>query len=83
MDHAGEIRRTVMDFTWSVPLGFSAGVEVGHQVVVLPTFGALKLARGWRSGTAVKARALLLSRSGSAAIALAGIFYFGAALRWW
>src|SRR3977135_4416913 len=31
-------------------LGFSAGVEVGHQVVVLPTFCALKLARGWRLG---------------------------------
>jgi hypothetical protein len=64
-------------------LGFSAGVEVGHQVVVLPTFCALKFARGWRSGTDREARALLLSRWGSGAISLAGMVYLGAALRWW
>jgi hydrogenase/urease accessory protein HupE len=65
-------------------LGFSAGVEVGHQIVVLPTFCALKLAGGWRRNpTAAEARALLISRWGSAAISLAGTVYLGAALRWW
>jgi hydrogenase/urease accessory protein HupE len=65
-------------------LGFSAGVEAGHQVVVLPIFCALKFARGWRrSGTDREARALLLSRWGSGAISLAGMVYLGAALRWW
>jgi hydrogenase/urease accessory protein HupE len=65
-------------------LGFSAGVEAGHQVVVLPTFCALKFARGWQhSGTDREARALLLSRWGSGAISLAGMVYLGAALRWW
>jgi hydrogenase/urease accessory protein HupE len=65
-------------------LGFSAGVEVGHQVVVLPTFCALKLARGWRRvGAGQEARALLISRWGSAAISLAGMVYLVAALRWW
>ena len=65
-------------------LGFSAGVEVGHQVVVLPTFCALKLARGWRRvGANREARASLISRWGSAAISLAGMVYLGAALRWW
>ena len=65
-------------------LGFSAGVEVGHQVVVLPTFCALKLGRGWRRGpNQNEARTLLISRWASAAISLAGMVYFGAALRWW
>jgi hydrogenase/urease accessory protein HupE len=65
-------------------LGFSAGVEVGHQIVVLPTFCALKFARGWRRNhPAAEARALLISRWGSAAISLAGMAYLSAALRWW
>jgi hydrogenase/urease accessory protein HupE len=65
-------------------LGFSAGVEVGHQIVVLPTFCALKFARGWRRNhPAAEERALLISRWGSAAISLAGMVYLSAALRWW
>lgn len=65
-------------------VGFSAGVEVGHQVVVLPTFCALKLARGWRRVAADReTRTLLISRWASAAISLAGMVYLGAALRWW
>jgi hydrogenase/urease accessory protein HupE len=65
-------------------LGFSAGVEAGHQVVVVPTFCALKLARGWRRDPAQsEGSALLLARWGSAAISLAGMVYLAAALRWW
>jgi hydrogenase/urease accessory protein HupE len=65
-------------------LGFSAGVEAGHQVVVIPTFCALKLARGWRRASSQsEARTLLISRWGSAAISLAGMVYLAAALRWW
>jgi len=65
-------------------LGFSAGVEAGHQVVVIPTFCALKLARGWRRDPSQsEARTLLISRWGSAAISLAGMVYLAAALRWW
>ena len=65
-------------------VGFSAGVEAGHQVVVLPTFCALKFARGWRhDSTQSEARTLLISRWGSAAISLAGMVYLAAALRWW
>ena len=65
-------------------LGFSAGVEVGHQVVVLPTFCALKLARGWRRvAVGAEARASLIARWGSALISLAGMIYLSAALRWW
>ena len=65
-------------------VGFSAGVEAGHQVVVLPTYCALKLLRGWRhDSTQSEARTLLISRWGSAAISLAGMVYLAAALRWW
>jgi hypothetical protein len=65
-------------------VGFSAGVEVGHQIVVLPTFCALKIARGWRSaGAAREARTLLWSRFASGAISLAGLVYFASAVRRW
>jgi hydrogenase/urease accessory protein HupE len=65
-------------------IGFSAGVEFGHQVVVLPTFCALKFARGWRGATWEGERqTTLLSRWGSVAIAIAGATYLVAALRAW
>ncbi|MFN2622086.1 MAG: HupE/UreJ family protein [Chthoniobacterales bacterium] len=65
-------------------IGFSAGVELGHQVVVLPTFCALKLARGWRGETwQGERRTTLLSRWGSVAISIAGATYLVAALRAW
>jgi hydrogenase/urease accessory protein HupE len=65
-------------------VGFSAGVEAGHQVVVLPTFCALRLARGWRRDpTQVEPRMFLISRGFSAAISVAGMVYLGAALGWW
>jgi hydrogenase/urease accessory protein HupE len=64
--------------------GFSAGVEVGHQIVVLPTFFALKLVRTQRRrDPEAGAHPLLISRWASAAISLAGMIYLGAALRWW
>ncbi len=59
--------------------GFSAGVEAGHQVVLLPLFGALRVLRRPSApqglGPAVRAR-----RIGSGAIAVAGLYYFGLAL---
>jgi hydrogenase/urease accessory protein HupE len=65
-------------------LGFSAGVEVGHQIVVLPTFAVLKLARdGWTHPEQREARTFLISRWVSVAISIAGTIYLGAALRWW
>lgn len=63
-------------------LAFSIGVELGHQIVVLPVFCALKLARAAQPDqdrrNQISARAL---RYGSAAISMAGIFYLIAALR--
>jgi hydrogenase/urease accessory protein HupE len=63
-------------------LGFSAGVEVGHQIVVLPTFCGLKLAHKLRGrDPEAGARPLLISRWISAVISVAGMIYLGAALR--
>ena len=61
---------------------FSVGVELGHQVVVLPLFAGLKLARATRKDQAGRERiSLSLLRGGSALIAVAGLVYFVAALR--
>lgn len=52
-------------------VAFSIGVELGHQVVVLPLFGLLRLGHGkWE---AFRPFAL---RWGSAAISLCGVYYF-------
>jgi hydrogenase/urease accessory protein HupE len=65
-------------------VGFSIGVEFGHQVVVVPTFCALKFGRGWwRSSPEREKRALFVTRCGSGAISVAGMVYLGAALQWW
>lgn len=57
-------------------VAFSLGVELGHQLVVVPVFGLMKLARTAREP--VPWRAL---RYGSAAIGAAGMVYLVAALR--
>ncbi|MDB5320799.1 MAG: hypothetical protein JWN40_2430 [Phycisphaerales bacterium] len=61
---------------------FSVGVELGHQMIVLPLFAGLKLARQTRADEAAKDRlSLLAQRLGSAAVSLAGMFYLVVALR--
>ena len=65
-------------------VGFSAGVEVGHQIVVLPIFGVLKIARGsGKRDAGREAHTLLWSRYASGAISLAGLVYLAAALKRW
>jgi hydrogenase/urease accessory protein HupE len=58
---------------------FSLGVEIGHQVVVVPVFSVLKVLRSARGETSHLAEHVF--RYGSAAILLAGMFYLVAALR--
>lgn len=58
---------------------FSIGVEIGHQVVVLPLFGALRLTRRLRGQKPSFDR--LIQRYGSAGISFAGAVYLFAALR--
>ncbi|MDB5291672.1 MAG: hypothetical protein JWL69_2913 [Phycisphaerales bacterium] len=61
---------------------FSVGVEAGHQMVVLPLFAALKLARSTRPDPIARERlSMAAQRIGSAAISLAGLFYLFVALR--
>jgi hypothetical protein len=63
-------------------LAFSIGVETAHQMVVLPLFGALKLARQTRADDAGRQRlSMVLQRFGSVGISVAGIFYLMVALR--
>jgi hydrogenase/urease accessory protein HupE len=58
-------------------VAFSLGVEVGHQVVIVPAFLGLRRIRR-RCGPATAAR---VHRFGSALIALAGVLFLVAALR--
>jgi hypothetical protein len=60
-------------------LAFSLGIELGHQVVVVPIFGVLKLIRPLRTNSVPLSEYAL--RYGSAVICAAGIFYLVAALR--
>lgn len=67
-------------------LAFSVGVELGHQVVVLPLFGLLKLTRramvadGNVHSLAHDRVSILTLRYGSALICVAGVYYFVAAV---
>ena len=63
-------------------VAFSLGVELGHQLVVLPLFGGLKLARIARADDAGRERlSLAMMRGGSLLISIAGLIYLVAALR--
>jgi hydrogenase/urease accessory protein HupE len=58
---------------------FSAGVEIGHQVVVLPVFVVLRLLSRANAETSGPGR--LVRRYGSAVISLVGMIYLLAALQ--
>jgi HupE/UreJ protein len=60
-------------------LAFSVGIEIGHQVVVLPVFALLKVLRSGPGGAPRFAERTF--RYGSIVIAIAGSIYFLSALR--
>jgi hydrogenase/urease accessory protein HupE len=60
-------------------VAFSFGIEIGHQVVVLPVFALLRILRSQPGATTRLADSIF--RYGSGAIVLAGMFYLLAALR--
>jgi hypothetical protein len=65
---------------WLALVGFSLGVEIGHQIVVIPSFTTLQL---MKNCGAREPRLLLMARIrqiGSAFIAVAGLYYLIAAL---
>ncbi len=57
-------------------IAFSLGVEIGHQTVILPLFGLLKLADAAPSGTIRPS----ITRLGSMAILIGGFYYLIVAL---
>jgi len=61
---------------WIALIAFSVGVEIGHQLVVLPLFGLLARVR---SGMKQQTHSMVL-RSGSAAISCGGGYYLAAAV---
>jgi hydrogenase/urease accessory protein HupE len=62
-------------------VGFSIGVEAGNQVVLLPIFALMKAARLSRADNVLNTRvSLAIDRIGSAAIAVAGVYYLGASV---
>jgi hydrogenase/urease accessory protein HupE len=64
-------------------VAFSLGVEMGHQMIVLPLYFALRAARSIRAEEAARDRlSLAMIRGGSMAISLAGLVYLVAALRY-
>jgi len=83
---AGGLLEAMQDMGgWTVLVAiacFSLGVEIGHQMIVLPLFGGLKIARRTQSDMQSKEQlSIRAQRLGSAAISLAGLFYLVVALR--
>jgi HupE / UreJ protein len=62
---------------WIALVAFSLGVEIGHQVVVLPLFGVLSLSRQRIS----ESRYSWLRRYGSIFVACGGAYYLVVAMR--
>jgi hypothetical protein len=69
---------TTAGIAWAIA-AFSLGVEIGHQVVVMPVFGALYALRRIGGGKSEGER--LVRRYGSAVVLLLGIIYVVVSLR--
>ena len=82
---AGGLKDAMVDMPrsalWTALIAFSLGVEVGHQLVVLPLFAALSAIRNWNAPTPRTILAGRLLRVGSIAIAVAGVYFLVQALR--
>ena len=60
---------------WGI-IGFSVGVEAGHQLLLLPLFGVLKAIRhSQRDAAKPEQLSVAIQRLGSVVIALAGLYY--------
>jgi hypothetical protein len=82
---AGGLREAMSEMPrmslWAALIAFSAGVEIGHQMVVIPLFGALYTARNWKAPEPRAEAGRWISRLGSCAISLAGVYFFVQAIR--
>jgi hypothetical protein len=71
-----------IDSLWIALISFSIGVELGHQIVVLPVFAGLTLIRRMQDTVEKQTSiSLLIQRIGSIFIALAGFVFLLAALQ--
>jgi hypothetical protein len=61
---------------WTALISFSVGVEIGHQVVVIPLFGSLYVARNWKADRPRAEVGRWILKLGSGAISMAGVYFF-------
>lgn len=61
---------------WAAILAFSIGVELGHQVVVVPLYTTRQLVRKAGGSEQAELVSRKITRLGSSLIALAGLYYF-------
>jgi hydrogenase/urease accessory protein HupE len=66
---------------WVALVAFSLGVEIGHQMVVLPLYSALAFARSRERGASPGMFSRQILRFGSLAIMIAGMYYLIESLR--
>jgi hydrogenase/urease accessory protein HupE len=61
---------------WAALIAFSLGVEIAHQMVIIPSYAAMTVARDWRSSEQPRVRLAAYTRQfGSAGISLAGLYF--------
>lgn len=65
---------------WAALIAFALGVEIGHQIVILPAFTILHAARNWGADQPRHQVSLVAQRFGSCAITIAGLYYLIGAL---
>ena len=65
---------------WLALVGFSLGVEIGHQIVVIPSFTVLQFIKKFHAETPRTKLMDRIRQIGSCAISVAGVYYLVTAL---
>jgi hydrogenase/urease accessory protein HupE len=66
---------------WAALISFSVGVEIAHQMVVIPAYGVLTALRGWKTDQPRLWLSAKTRQFGSAGISVAGIYFLVQAIR--
>ena len=66
---------------WAALISFSLGVEIAHQLVVIPLYSALHASRNWNAPAPRLVLAARTRQVGSAFISLAGVYFLFQAIR--
>jgi hydrogenase/urease accessory protein HupE len=64
-------------------VGFTVGVELAHQMVLIPSYAVLRAARPRGTPEAQAFFARWVMRYGSVAVSIGGAYYLVQAVRWW